>query len=476
MAQSITNTVQNPFNSLFSGLVKPPPVKQGYLGGPSTPASPFTSGNTLGQLSTGPSKPVAGLVVPPKAPSWQGDLASVQNSFFNANPSVPRNPGLQKPNVQNTALAGNPAIVGGAVIPQVPAGTPAPQPVTPTQTSAPSTQGLFPNVLSSLAYGSADKNAALGKNAQDIAAHYGQQIADVVGQGSRFEAGQLTTGTSPVAEGNAAVTAQTTSAQQTALAQGEAAALMGNQQAITAQGQTQSALSSAGGLAQPQVTSFGQTSFNPITSQFDGGGSLPPEVMQQYAQMAVNGNYTAIPSFITGNPVLNAQLNTAAKALNPNFSPVQATGASGVLGGIPQLTSANNAAEGIKNTITSYLQANPTLNPSDLAAGNILQQWIQGKQLTDPKYQTLFNYLNEYTSTLAPILGVGGSPTDMKTQIAQGFINAAASGQSIAQVLSAMSQLATHKIQDLQSGAVGGSTPSTTTGVAPSTGGFAETW
>ena len=188
--------------------------------------------------------------------------------------------------------------------------------------------------------------------------------------------------------------------------------------------------------------------------------------MQQYAQMAASGQYAAIPSFITSNPVLNAQLNVAAKGLNANYTPVGARGASSVLQSIPAMQSANTAADGIKNTINSYLQSNPSLNPSDLAAGNLLQQWVQGKQLTDPKYQTLFNYLNEYTNTLAPVLGVGGDPTNLKTQIAQGFVNGAASGQSISQVLDAMSQLATHKITDLQNGAIGGGTsvPNTTSG------------
>jgi hypothetical protein len=190
--------------------------------------------------------------------------------------------------------------------------------------------------------------------------------------------------------------------------------------------------------------------------------------------MAATGQYSAIPSFITSNPVLNAQLNVAAKAIDPNFTPVAAAAASGILSNIPALQSANTAAEGIKNTITNYLGANPSLNPSELAAGNLLQQWIQGKQLTDPKYQTLFNYLNEYTNTLAPILGVGGDPTNFKTQIAQGFINAAASGQSITQVLNAMSQLATNKIHDMQSGALGGGTTVSQNGGG--TGGFAETW
>ena len=76
--------------------------------------------------------------------------------------------------------------------------------------------------------------------------------------------------------------------------------------------------------------------------------------------------------------------------------------------------------------------------------------------MTDPKYQTLFNYLNEYTSTLAPILGVGGSATNLKTEIAQSFVNAQASGASIKEVLNNIESLADNKIQNLKSGAVGG--------------------
>lgn len=248
--------------------------------------------------------------------------------------------------------------------------------------------------------------------------------------------------------------------------------------AVEQRGQTMGALQQAAGLAAPSPQAYGQTTFNPLDGGFSGGGGLPPDVMSQYAQMAASGQYAAIPSFITSNPVLNAQLNVAAKAFNPNFTPVGAQGASGVLSTIPALQSAETAADGIKNTITSYLQSNPQLNPSDLAVGNRLQQWIEGKQLTDPKYQTLFNYLDEYTNTLAPILGVGGNPTNLKTQIAQGFVNAAASGQSITEVLGAISALAKNKVVDMQRGALGQGTsvPETSQGEMGGAGGFAEVW
>lgn len=472
MAQAITNTVKstNPFAGLL-GLTPTPKAPASVFGGnqtstpsliaPPTPNSSFNFGTTPAPMASNfniatrtSTPPLAAGTLNMQNPSQQ--TAQIQSATPQYNAATTGTP-PQMTTPSGMPVTGNPATFGGT--PQAQTGV---------------TQGLFPNVVSSLA-GLSKPYSDLAAKAGTIADEYGAKIADVGAKGARFQAGQLTTGTTPVAEGNAAVTARSVAAEQSALASGEQAALQGVSTGISANQGAASALGAAGGLAAPQVTAYGQTSFNPVSGDFANGGSLPAEVMQQYAQMASSGQYSAIPSFITSNPVLNAQLNVAAKALNPNYTPVGAAGASGVLSGIPALQSANTAADGIKNTIVSYLGANPQLNPSDLAAGNLLQQWIQGKQLTDPKYQTLFNYLNEYTNTLAPILGVGGDATNLKTQIAQGFVNAAASGQSISQVLSSMSQLATNKIQDLSSGATGGGTAVPNPATA-GTGGFAETW
>lgn len=121
-----------------------------------------------------------------------------------------------------------------------------------------------------------------------------------------------------------------------------------------------------------------------------------------------------------------------------------------------QMSVANTAAKGIEGTIQQYLSSNPQLNTSASTIANAAQQWVQGKQLGDPAYQTLFNYLNEYISTLAPILGVGGDTTNLKTEIAQSFINAKASGQSISQVLQNIGSLADQKLQNIVSAGQGG--------------------
>lgn len=117
---------------------------------------------------------------------------------------------------------------------------------------------------------------------------------------------------------------------------------------------------------------------------------------------------------------------------------------------------ANIASKGIKSTIDQFIQQNPQLNPSDLTFANNIAQWASGQQLGDPKYQTLANYLNEYISTLAPILGVGGDTTNLKTEIAQSFINARASGQSISEVLTNIEKLADDKLKNIVSAGQGG--------------------
>lgn len=379
-----------------------------------------------------------------------------------------------------------------------------PQPAPSTGQDLGSFKGLVSTTANTALSGSPDANnyskeaadygagaIPIGQQAIDIAKQFGQKYADVGTAGAKFQAGQLTTGTTPVAEGNAAITAQTTAAQQQALAEGETAALKGLDEQLTAQnqaqtgalgaagvsattrGQTLSTLGNLAGLVQPSTVTPGQAVFNPATGEFTGGGDLGAgNIAQNWASfLAGGGDPNQVPASVSGNSVLWNQVLQGAKAQNPNFdvntalgqaSGRQAVGAAGgtgaaqVLAQLPSLESANTAAKGIEQTITQFLQDNPKLNTSPLAVGNAAQQWLQGKQLADPTYQTLFNYLNEYTNTLAPILGVGGDPTNLKTEIAKSFINAQASGQSIAQVLQSIGTLADQKIQNIRSGATGG--------------------
>lgn len=116
---------------------------------------------------------------------------------------------------------------------------------------------------------------------------------------------------------------------------------------------------------------------------------------------------------------------------------------------------AHVAASGIKDTIKSQL-LDPSLNPSEIRAGNLVSQWLSTGLVSDPKYKNLFNSINEYISTLAPILGVGGDTTNLKTEIAQSFIDSSASASSISQVLDGIDKLATDKLANIASAGQGG--------------------
>jgi hypothetical protein len=340
----------------------------------------------------------------------------------------------------------------------------------------------------------AQANKAIGEQARSLSEDYGKQIAEVGRLGAGAVAGNLSTGSNLVGSGNAAIASQSASQRMQALGQAQTAALQGTGQQLTGTEQLTNALTSgigaqtaqqqtgisgltnAGNLAQPSATAYGQTVFDPVTGQYSGGNmdpqtqatSLAQKVMSgqmTYAQALASLGYagTAGTNFLNnaitgagGNPLQLEAQGGIQQANMTALGTAAASGQAGVLSSLPSMEAADTAAEGVKNTITTYLASNPQLNPAEFAAGNKLDQWIQGKQLSDPKYQTLANYLNEYTNTLAPILGVGGDPTNLKTEIAASFINAAASDQSIAEVLENMQSLSKGKIANLRSGAGGG--------------------
>lgn len=441
--------------------------------------------------------------------SGPASLGSYNGKTIYAGQDVPTQMGLVKPAATGGPSPETPATVGG--------GTPPPTKRFPTPEAPKRGVISFPGIVGDLAgasrqspvqagliqrtAASGDSAPAIGEKARALSEKYGAEIARVGNLGAGAEAGSLSTGTNVVGSGNAAIASQSASQRMAALAAGQEAALRGTGQQLTAQGQqaaalaqalggantgqsnTLSGLGSAAGLVSPSTSSYGQTVFDPATGTFGGGSAAldPQTAAAKLAQEVVAGRMTyeqAASSLGYAGGAGTQFLNTALQAVpgGYNIPQGQATlaGQTSVLGGIPQLESANTAAEGIRGKIVTYLNENPDLNPSPLAAGNAFLQYVQGKQLSDPKYQTLVNFLNEYTSTLAPILGVGGDATNFKTEIAQSFINAAASGQSIATVLDNMSALASGKIQDIRSGATGGGVVSSPS--VGGAGGFAEAW
>jgi LysM repeat protein len=327
----------------------------------------------------------------------------------------------------------------------------------------------------------AGQNAAIGQNAAAIAADYGKQIAQVGQQGAGAEAGYRSTGTSPVAVGNAGLIAQNVAAQQTALAQGEQAALQGTGQQLTAQQQEQTGLLGAGGLAAPSNANVtapaGGVTTNTLTGQqysnpiYGAPGMLQPYSPQpggtagQPATAGQTPPYT-VQAGDTLDQIAAANGTTVAalQALNPSITdPNKITtgqqiklpptaGATPFTGGQAQGAAqqgaqyqANNAtiikAQGIQQKMNQEIVQNGINSLSSLNVANALNQWVQGN-LSNPAYQNFFQDLTDYTQTIAPLIGITGTITDMKTGIAQNLLSSTASGDTIMQGLNNLNTLA----------------------------------
>ncbi len=229
------------------------------------------------------------------------------------------------------------------------------QPVQSPPFSGDSQASSFPGLVSSL-YGAGSSNFTTGQQAADIAADYGKRIADVGQQGAIGEGSRLTTGTTPVAQGGAAVIAQTTAAQQTALAKGEEAALQGTSQQLTGNAQAANAFNQAGQLAQP----VGNTPYfgNPLTGGVVGG--------QGNAQNAIinAGNLKTVSDF--------TQKYNAGKA---NLQ----------------------AAQSIENQIVNTINSN-SLNSTPLSAIANLNELLSGQISSGPQQllsQQIASYINQ---------------------------------------------------------------------------------
>lgn len=310
-------------------------------------------------------------------------------------------------------------------------------------------------------------NLGIGQQAADIASEYGKRIADTGSLGAKFEAGQRTTGTTPVAEGNAAVTAQTTAAQQQAIAQGEQAALQGigyqltgQQQAanasnmaagqeIAGRGQTLNALSAAGGLAQPQVVAQGQTVFQPTEGTLGGGNFDVGTNASNFAQQVLSGRMTydqAVQSLGYSN-VGKTALDQAITSAGGSPLQLQASGSAtqSVIGTQAQqqaaYQSAHQQAQNLQAQLTDLI-SNLGLNPSDLNAVNAGIQKIAQNTSSAP-YKILSNYVADIASRYSQVLTPpGGSATDTTRGVASSMLDSLAAGHSIIDVMNALDQQA----------------------------------
>jgi hypothetical protein len=262
-------------------------------------------------------------------------------------------------------------------------------------------------------------NIGIGKQAQSIANTYGQKIAQTGTQGAGYEAGQLTGGTpSPIAEGNAAVTAQTTAAQQTALAQGEQGALQGigyqltgqNQaataaneaagQAYTGQGYQQEGLQEAGSLAQPQLGAIGQVPYLPGSGQQGAVlGSQAPGGLAGAA--ALQGGYNGALAEAAAQGTGTAQ-GIQAQAAAPGVGAAAGTQALAAAQGTGQATGIEAQAAAPGQTAASNYQTTGTAQAGSASSGY---------DSANKTYQTMngaSNFFDTQAATLQSVLASSG--------------------------------------------------------------------
>lgn len=184
----------------------------------------------------------------------------------------------------------------------------------------------------------------------------------------------------------------------------------------------------------PQSYSYGTNVINPITGQQFGAGA------------AGQGG------------AFSGGLQQGNQSLGQEFS--------------QKILPAYNQAGTIKDSFQTFLSQNPNINPSSLNIVNTAQQWLNGKQLSDPNQAKLGQFLTEFTNTLAPIVGSTGDVTNFKQELVNQLINSTASGQSLSQAIDSLYALASGKVQDIyKTGTGGGYVPSTSNTSGGSTGG-----
>lgn len=179
--------------------------------------------------------------------------------------------------------------------------------------------------------------------------------------------------------------------------------------ANTAQSNVQSGLGAAGALAAPALGQYGQSYYNPLTGNSSSGASVQPNdplypVLQQYAQLYASGQQSAIPSSITGNPVLNAQVLQMAQQSNPNFNVNTAEGQASAQQSNAATTGTlgtNTAAGGYTQAITTYQNMN-TANTAAESQAQQVQQILASTGLNNAAS-------NDYTKAINQLSGRLGS-------------------------------------------------------------------
>lgn len=372
------------------------------------------------------------------------------------------------------------------VAPVAPATTTVPPAGTANGTQTTPTPGLFSSVASSLANTSPNNNAQIAQNATDIANKYQALAIPYLKNAQGQEVGEATTGLSPVGEGNAAIIANAAGSYMSGLSAQENSALSANAQGLTAQAQTQSALSSAGSLTQPSATF--PFVFDPATGSFStSGGNLQTSISGGVQQAISNPTlYSSLEGAIQatygqaaagmfqqafiqagGNPSIAAGQATGAQALAAAPGQGQAAGEAAVIAAGGQTQAANIQTAGTAATSaasTAYQTATQQVaDANKIYAGvtnvasqlnDTLSSWHNEGKITninqainavasitsDPQYQAYLTALTNTQAAYRAILGSQGTNPNAATNESIDVLNPNSSPAAINAALNQLSK------------------------------------
>lgn len=316
--------------------------------------------------------------------------------------------------------------------------------------SAPTgTQTGLLNTLQNVGQG----NTAIGQKAADIGSQFQKEIQDTKQGFGNIQTGDLSTGTSPVAEGNAGLAYNNMSNRLSALAEGEDAALKGtgqqltgqqqyadavnnalsgantqqsqqitglNQaagQANTAQSNMQTGLNNAGNLAKPEAVPYNTQYISPATGQPVGGGAggqLPADAqnaVNSYAQQVKNGQMTRADAESRLSAYGVAGTNALNSALGQNFNTNASNASAQTTAQGQQIQTAAASTNAALDTLASAFKNLNPLQTNGIPLTNSIANWI-GQNLGE---SALSQYKTNLADARSQLIGVlnssGGTPT-----------------------------------------------------------------
>lgn len=187
--------------------------------------------------------------------------------------------------------------------------------------------------------------------------------------------------------------------------------------ALAGQNQQINAEQQAGNLSKPELGSYGQTYYQPTQSESAGQitpGSSFDQALNQYAQQAASGQIANIPSSITGNAILNAELQKRARAINPSYTPTtsaaQGSSAADLTGQASTLQAQANGAEANFNLLANIAKQGG-VNDGNVPILNAIQQNVSRGLASNEAVVNFKSILQSVRDQYASILG-GGTVTD----------------------------------------------------------------